>query len=57
MILRAFARPPSEDERREVSAFLRQQANRYDGAGIDDPRCWADLAHVLINSTEFIFIR
>ena len=57
MFLRAFARPPSEDERREVSAFLRQQANRYDGAGIEDPRCWADLAHVLINSTEFIFIR
>ena len=57
MFLRAFARPPKEDEMREVCAFLSQQANRYDGTGIDDPRVWADLAHVLINSTEFIFIR
>ena len=57
MYLRAFARPPKEDEMREVSAFLSRQANRYDGTGIDDPCVWADLAHVLINSTEFIFIR
>ena len=57
MYLRAFARPPKEDEMREVSAFLSRQASRYDEAGIDDPRVWADLAHVLINSTEFIFIQ
>jgi len=57
LFLSAFARPPEADELREVSAFLRQQAGRYDGTGINDPRVWADLVHVLINSTEFIFVR
>lgn len=44
----AFARPPSEAEAAAVLAFL---------AGHDqDQHTWADLAHVLINSKEFIYI-
>ncbi len=51
----AFARPPSADERRDVLLFLNRQAGRY-GCGIDDPKVWSDLCHVLINVKEFIFI-
>ena len=44
----AFARPPSEAEAAAVLAFL---------TGHDqDEHTWADLAHVLINSKEFIYI-
>jgi hypothetical protein len=42
----AFARPPSAAETAAVLAFL---------AG-NDQYAWADLAHVLINSKEFIYI-
>jgi hypothetical protein len=58
MFVSAFARPAQENEIQEVMAFLEEQQARY-GAGHagDDPRAWADLAHVLFNSTEFIFVR
>jgi hypothetical protein len=58
MFVTAFARQAEETEIDEVMAFLEEQQTRY-GAGhnADDPRAWADLAHVLFNSTEFIFIR
>jgi len=51
----AFARPPSADERRDLLLFLNRQAGRY-GCGVDNPRVWSDLCHVLINVKEFIFI-
>jgi hypothetical protein len=51
----AFARPPSAAERRDMLLFLKRQAGRY-GCGIEDPRVWSDLCHVLINVKEFIFI-
>jgi mono/diheme cytochrome c family protein len=51
----AFARPPSAAERRHVLLFLQRQGDRY-GCGIEDPRVWSDLCHVLINVKEFIFI-
>jgi len=44
MYLEAFGRPPEEQEKRETLAFARR-------AG------WADLAHVLLNSVEFIYVR
>src|SRR5262249_55259376 len=47
----AFARSPSEAERRDALLFVERQAARY-GAGPDDPRAWADLCHVLINVKE-----
>ena len=45
----AFARPPSESETAAVLAFLAGRDN-------NDQGIWADLAHVLINSKEFIYI-
>jgi hypothetical protein len=58
MFVTAFARPAEEAEIDDILTFLGDQETRY-GAGqnLDDPRAWADLAHVLFNSTEFIFVR
>ncbi|QOV90464.1 PSD1 and planctomycete cytochrome C domain-containing protein [Humisphaera borealis] len=55
----AFARPPSPTEVADANAFLQQQAAEL---GIDqekranDIRTWADLAHVLMNVKEFIYV-
>jgi hypothetical protein len=58
MFVTAFARPAEEAEIGEVTAFLEEQRVRYGvERNVDDPRLWADLAHVLFNSTEFIFVR
>ena len=53
----AYGRKPYKQEVDEAVAFLDKQAGRYDGAEVDDPRVWADLAHVLFNSAEFVFVR
>ena len=57
MYLRAFGRAPEESERADLLEFLAEQAKLYDGASTDDARVWTDLAHVLFNSTEFVFVR
>jgi hypothetical protein len=58
MFVTAFARPAEEAEIGEIMTFLEEQQTRYGvGHDTDDPRAWADLAHVLFNSTEFIFVR
>jgi cytochrome c553 len=49
----AFARQPTEKELGEALAFLDGQAKEY---GRLDVRAWADLAHVLFNVKEFIFV-
>ena len=49
MYREAFARPPTEEEAKEAEAFVGQQ-------GGADARAWADLAHVLMNVKEFIFL-
>ena len=41
----------------QISEFLDQQAARYPGSTAEDTRVWADLAHVIFNSKEFIFLR
>jgi hypothetical protein len=43
----AFGRPPTEAESADALAFL---------DGTDLARAWADLAHVLLNAKEFLFI-
>ena len=53
----AFGRVPETDEVRDAEAFLDGQKAEYTTFGDGDPRIWADLAHVLFNSTEFIFVR
>ena len=55
----AFARPPSETEVAEALAFIEGHG---EALGIPAPeraadvRVWADLAHVLMNVKEFIFL-
>jgi hypothetical protein len=44
----AFARPPSDSERSDAEAFLAGHEN--------DASAWADLAHVLFNVKEFLFV-
>ncbi len=54
MYLSAFGRPPTEAERDRALAFLDEQARSHGEP--DDPRAWADLAHVLLNVKEFLYI-
>ncbi len=49
----AFARPPQPEETATVLAFLQEHAAALGG---DEKALWADLAHALMNSREFIFI-
>ncbi len=48
----AFARPPTEAEVAECVAYLDQQP----AAQARDEAAWTDLAHVLFNVKEFIFV-
>ena len=58
MFLRAYGRPVEPGELDEVDLFLDRQSSRYAASNNpDDIRVWTDLAHVLFNSTEFIFVR
>jgi hypothetical protein len=57
MFLRAYGRAPDPADRAAISEFLEQQAGRYPGGTAEDARVWADLAHVIFNSKEFIFVR
>jgi hypothetical protein len=55
----AFARPPSRAEADAALAFLESQGREL-GLAADawpaDRRDWADLAHVLFNAKEFVFL-
>ncbi|CAA9388904.1 MAG: FIG00926821: hypothetical protein, partial [uncultured Phycisphaerae bacterium] len=51
----AFSRPAAAQETADALAFLESQAREL-GAAADDPRAWADLAHVLFNVKEFVFV-
>jgi len=57
MFLRAFGRAPERSEIQDVMEFLDRQGRRYGQAGPEDARAWRDLAHVLLNTTEFIYVR
>jgi hypothetical protein len=56
----AFCRPPTEEELGACVDFLKRQEPRKPAQGGpkngEDPRIWADLAHVLFNAKEFIFL-
>jgi len=59
MYLAAFARPPSAAETAAALAFLDQQAKEIGltpAQAQSDPRVWSDLAHVLFNVKEFVFV-
>jgi hypothetical protein len=60
MYLAAFSRGPSDLEQSQAIEFLQSQASQYglrDEASLSDHRVWADLAHVLMNVKEFVFVR
>ncbi len=50
----AFGRTPTATELADARGFLTAQAQEYGKS--DDVRAWADLAHVLFNVKEFIFV-
>ena len=59
MYREAFGRGPTADERAAAVAFLATQAAHYGVSFAGQPRhvaTWADLAHALINTKEFIFV-
>jgi hypothetical protein len=55
MYASAFSRPPTEAELKQCSAFLAAQGKLYED-GADSVAAWKDLAHVLFNVKEFIFL-
>jgi cytochrome c553 len=59
MYREAFARGPTAAERAAAIEFLTTQAAKHGVALADEPRheaTWADLAHALITTKEFIFV-
>ena len=52
MYVRAFGREPLAEEVSEIRAFLSKQ-----GQAQGERQAWTDLAHALLNTSEFIFIR
>ena len=56
MYVAAFGRPPQPDELSNAIAFLDNQATEQ-GSSLESPQVWTELAHVLFNLKEFIFIQ
>ena len=59
MYREAFAREPTPDEQAVAIEFLAAQAERHGADFATDPEneaTWADLAHALFNTKEFIFV-
>ncbi len=55
-----LGRLPSPDERARAIAFIGSQARSYSESGATDDAeasAWSDLAHVLFNLKEFVFLR
>jgi hypothetical protein len=55
MYLSAFSREPLPEERADALAFIEEQASALKTSA-NDPKVWADLAHVLLNAKEFIHL-
>ena len=59
MMREAFARPPTESEREAVLGFIAAQTALHGGDGAAGPAqqaAWADFAHALFTTQEFIFV-
>lgn len=54
MYVAAFGRPPTKDELKAAVEFVSEQSKEYGKP--DHPKAWTDLAHVLFNAKEFIYI-
>jgi hypothetical protein len=63
MFLTAFGRPATKTEIQETLEFVKEQRGKYvtTDAGMSEAqvgqKVWADVAHVLFNSAEFIYVR
>jgi hypothetical protein len=55
MFIQAFAREPQDDELPRWTAALRDFATPNGGELMQDEAAWAQLAHALFNTTEFLF--
>ncbi len=55
MYLAAFGRAPSHDESTACVEFLTEQGTRY-GTGAENVKPWADLAHMLFNTKDFLYL-
>jgi hypothetical protein len=56
MYLSAFGRYPTEQETATSIAFLSSKTSDNKAYDFDDT-CWSELAHALVNTKEFIFLR
>lgn len=56
MYLTGFGRHPTKEESEAATAFVMSQAS-HRGVTTEDPDLWASLAHILVNTKEFIFLR
>jgi hypothetical protein len=54
MYVTALGRPPEDAEELAALDFLGRERG---SSALNDPRAWADLAHVLFNVKEFIFVQ
>ena len=52
MYVRAYGRLPMDSEVEEIERFLADQSSHN-----TEPGAWTDLAHAMLNTTEFLFIR
>jgi hypothetical protein len=57
MFVQAFGREPQDDELSRWTAAARDFATPNGGALMQDEAAWAQLAHALFNTTEFLFYR
>lgn len=57
MFVQAFGREPQDDERSRWTTAARDFATPNGGALMQDEAAWAQLAHALFNTTEFLFYR
>jgi hypothetical protein len=56
MYLTAFARTPTPEETRAAKEFIGRESELLGANNHDDASIWADLAHALINSKEFLYV-
>jgi cytochrome c553 len=54
MYIAAFGRTPTAKETSTATTFIAELSNEYGKP--DHPKAWTDLAHVLFNAKEFIFV-
>jgi hypothetical protein len=56
MYLTAFARPPLREETIAAREFIESESRLLAEASGNEARIWADLAHALLNSKEFLYV-